>query len=481
MIKLLANRGVSAEAPANKMAAFRYAAAQKYEYFSLDPVCLLGGGFATDIKNEPFAPKFANESAPLLLEVLSFAKENGIKVLINNGFELFGEDDNDSFFDTVSPYEDILAFACTHPYTAECISKKFPRAEIHYCGIVNEEILQKVQSVSGTNSLTVWLLLSEAALAGKVKEYASLGFEQIDEYEDYEKAISLGADIISTNGKIKHDINAGFIADMHSHTENSHDATANPVLLCQNNIARGVRACAFTDHSDGHLYGKIDINSIIGGSVRDALDMREMYAGSLRVFTGVELGESIWHGEIEKDLFSLYNFDVVIGSVHTVRHRKDSRPFAQIDFSIWSDSEVDEFLTMYFDDLYTTVTTVSCDIMAHLTVPFRYIIGKAGKHIDISRYMPKIKQILKYIIDRGIAMEVNTSGIGSSYSVLLPDIEFIKLYRDMGGYLITLGSDAHTEAKAANAFPETLSLLKNLGFKHIYYFEKRIPVQCSII
>ena len=95
--------------------------------------------------------------------------------------------------------------------------------------------------------------------------------------------------------------------------------------------------------------------------------------------------------------------------------------------------------------------------------------------------MPKIKQIIKYIIDRGIAMEVNTSGIGSSYSVLLPDIEFIKLYRDMGGYLITLGSDAHTEPKAANAFPETLSLLKNLGFKHIYYFEKRIPVQCSII
>ena len=209
--------------------------------------------------------------------------------------------------------------------------------------------------------------------------------------------------------------------------------------------------------------------------------MREKYAGKLKVYTGVELGESIWHREIEEELFSLYDFDVVLGSVHTVRHPKDSRPFAQIDFNLWSDKEVDEFLNMYFSDLLETVMTVNCDIMSHLTVPFRYVIGKANKTLVMPRYLPKIKQILRYIIDHGIAFEVNTSGIGSAYSVLLPDVEFIKLYRDMGGYLITLGSDTHTVERAANAFPETIALLKELGFKHIYRFENRIPVQCTII
>ncbi|MBQ8403411.1 MAG: hypothetical protein IJX55_03170, partial [Clostridia bacterium] len=225
----------------------------------------------------------------------------------------------------------------------------------------------------------------------------------------------------------------------------------------------------------------INIAALIGGSVRDALAMREKYAGKLKVYTGVELGESIWHREIEEELFSLYDFDVVLGSVHTVRHPKDSRPFAQIDFNLWSDKEVDEFLNMYFSDLLETVMTVNCDIMSHLTVPFRYVIGKANKTLVMPRYMPKIKQILRYIIDHGIAFEVNTSGIGSAYSVLLPDVEFIKLYRDMGGYLITLGSDTHTVERAANAFPETIALLKELGFKHIYRFENRIPVQCTII
>ncbi|MBQ9745518.1 MAG: histidinol-phosphatase HisJ family protein [Clostridia bacterium] len=500
MTKLIAHRGVSAEAPANTMSAFRYAAAQKYDYFSLDIAVTLDGKIVTEARGEEafaktyeklalsdfgawFSPKFKGEKLPLLSEVLAFAAENGIKVLVNNGFEVLWEDEKDAFFDIIKPYAAIVALACTHIETVKYISANLPGAEIHYFGIVKRELLPEIKAAAGESELTVWLLLGDSDLAEDVKNHALLGFGRIDDYADYNEAVSLGADIISTKGKIKRDINAGFIADMHSHTANSHDAVADPDELCRNNIARGVHACAFTDHSDGHFYKvtNIDIPALIGGSVRDALAMREKYAGKLTVYTGVELGESIWHAEIEKELLSRYDFDAVLGSVHTVRHPKDSRPFAQIDFSTWSDEEVDEFLTMYFADLLETVTTVNCDIMTHLTVPFRYIIGKADKKVDISRYMPTIKKILRFIIDHGIAFEINTSGIGSAYSVLLPDEQFIKLYRDMGGYLVTLASDAHSAEKAANAFSETVALLKKLGFKHIYRIEKRIPVQCTIV
>ena len=498
MIKLIANKGVSAEAPANTLSAFRYAASQKYDYFSLDIAVTRDGKivakaagaeiFAHDYSElckkdfgAWFLPKFKGEKLTLLSDVLDFAKKNGIKALIANGFEVFSEYARDEFFDTVKPYAENIAFSCTDVYTVKYIAENLPTAEIHYFGLAKH--LPEIKSAAGAQQLTVWLSLDEAELAENAKKYANLGFYNINDYNEYEKAAALGADIVSTNGKIKHDINVGFIADMHSHTKNSHDAVADPDDLCRNNISRGVHACAFTDHSDGHFYKVtyIDIPAIIGGSVRDALDMRDTYAGKLRVYTGVELGESIWHEEIEKELFARYDFDVVLGSVHTVRHPKDSCPFAQIDFSLWSDEETDEFLKMYFDDLFKTVKTVNCDIMSHLTVPFRYVVGKAGKQIDADKYLPVIKNILRFIIDHGIALEVNTSGIGSGYSVLLPDEKFIKLYRDMGGYLITLGSDAHTAEKAANGFNETLSLLKDLGFSHIYRYEKRTPIQCKIL
>ena len=77
-------------------------------------------------------------------------------------------------------------------------------------------------------------------------------------------------------------------------------------------------------------------------------------------------------------------------------------------------------------------------------------------------------------------MEVNTSGAGSSYDVLLPERKFIEMYRNMGGYLITLASDTHSEDKAANAFTETVAMLKEIGFRHIYKYEKRVPIQCTI-
>jgi histidinol-phosphatase (PHP family) len=498
MIKLIANKGVSAEAPANTLSSFRYAAAQKYDYFSLDIAVTRDGKIVTKAEGAEifahdyselckkdfgvyFLPKFKGEKLPLLSEVLDFAKENGIKALVANGFEVLSEYARDEFFDTVKPYAESIALSCTDVYTVKYIAEKLPSAEIHYFGLTKH--LPEIKAAAGAQKLTVWLNLDEAELAENAKKYADLGFCGINSREEYEKAAALGADVVSTNGKIKHDINAGFIADMHSHTKNSHDAVAEPDELCRNNISRGVHACAFTDHSDGHLYNitDIDIPAIIGGSVRDALDMRDKYTGKLRVYTGVELGESIWHGEIEQELFERYDFDVVLGSVHTVRHPKDGRPFAQIDFSLWSDEETDEFLKMYFDDLFETVKTVNCDIMSHLTVPFRYIIGKAEKQIDTDKYLPTIKNILRFIIDHGIALEVNSSGIGSSYSVLLPDEKFIKLYRDMGGYLITLGSDAHTSEKAANGLSEALSLLKDLGFPHIYRYEKRTPIQCKIL
>lgn len=498
MIKLIANMGVSAEAPKNTLRAFQYSASQKYEYFSVDPAVTLDGVivaqadgvdiFARTYKDlakidigSRFSPKFSGETVTTLEKALTFAKENDMIALIKNGFEVFDEDVKETLFDMTKDFGKNVAFICTVPETVEYIAKKLPEAEIHYDGIVASTSLPKIKQATGNCKLVVRITIDEQALAPEIKKYASLCVININNREDYDIAISLGADIVETNGFVKHDINRGFIPDMHSHTENSHDANAIPDLVCRNNIARGVHACAFTDHSDGHLYGEIDINAIIGGSVRDALAMREKYQGKIDVLTGVELGESIWHGEIERELFSLCKFDAVLGSVHTVRHPKDSRPFAQIDFSTWTDEEVDEFLTMYFDDLYETVTTVSCDIMSHLTVPFRYVIGKAGKKIDIDRYMPKIKQILRYIIDRGIAFEINTSGIGSSYSVFLPDEEFITLYRDMGGYMLTIGSDAHNEERVANGFPEALALVKKLGFTHIYLFKDRTPIQCTLV
>jgi histidinol-phosphatase (PHP family) len=125
------------------------------------------------------------------------------------------------------------------------------------------------------------------------------------------------------------------------------------------------------------------------------------------------------------------------------------------------------------------VSTVDFDIMAHLTCPFRYIVGKYGICVDTRKYESQISKILDCIIEKSICMEINTSGIGTAFGVLMPEKWIIEKYKAKGGYLISLGSDAHAPENAGKGFDSAISLLKSLGFEGYYYFEKRERVFCK--
>ena len=89
--------------------------------------------------------------------------------------------------------------------------------------------------------------------------------------------------------------------------------------------------------------------------------------------------------------------------------------------------------------------------------------------------------ILSEIIRRGIALEVNTSCLDSGYDALMPDVDILKRYKQLGGYLITVGSDAHTAQRVAYGFEKTRAILRELGFRNIFYYRKRIPIPQSIL
>ena len=78
-------------------------------------------------------------------------------------------------------------------------------------------------------------------------------------------------------------------------------------------------------------------------------------------------------------------------------------------------------------------------------------------------------------------MEINTSGIGGQLGDFMPNADIIKLYREMGGYLITIGSDSHSENGVGNGFGALFQKLKDLKIQDYFYFEKRVAQQCRII
>ena len=277
------------------------------------------------------------------------------------------------------------------------------------------------------------------------------------------------ADIIETQGQIQPENKVRQIFDCHTHTYFSHDSECDPYDSIKAANENNLAGFAITDHCDIDFCESTDVETPIKLSVECAHKMGK------RLLSGVEIGEGIWHKEKADEIISGNNFDIVLGSVHVVRYKNYAMPYSQIDFSTFSKIEIKQFLNTYFNDMLEMVENTDFDVLSHLTCPLRYITGKYKIEVDLNNYACKIERILKEIIDRGIALEVNTSCLGTNYNVLMPDLPIIKRYKELGGYLLTLGSDAHKAERVAYGFEYALNELSKLGFQNIYYYKNRIP------
>ncbi len=272
---------------------------------------------------------------------------------------------------------------------------------------------------------------------------------------------------------------AGNFCDMHVHTYNSHDSSASLEEIIKSCIDKGVSVLAVTDHCDIQYYKERNMMSCITSSVKDAVLANERAGGKVKILKGVELGEGLWSKEYTENILNICDFDIIVGSVHAVRYKDYTMPYSTIDFSKMSQSDIDGYLNKYFNEVLEMLKTIPCNVMAHLTCPFRYLNHKYKIKAETEKYRNKIEKILEYIIENSIAMEINTSGYGVEHIGLSPDDWIIKLYREMGGFLITLGSDAHIPENVAKGFNEVIKILKEYGFEDYYYFEKRAPVKCK--
>lgn len=270
-------------------------------------------------------------------------------------------------------------------------------------------------------------------------------------------------------------------ADTHIHSEFSHDSQSKISAICRSAVEKGIDIICITDHCDIEYCDKLDLQGIIGASVRSAKEEGEKFSNLPEVLAGVELGEYIHNPQEAERIIGINRFDSVIGSVHAVSFEGFTQPYSQIDFSKMTSVTLMKYTDKYFDELLESAKTTDYDILAHITCPFRYINGKYSLNLDTMLFKDKTDEILKTLIKRNKALEINSSGIGNkTYNEFLPDKQIVKRYKELGGKLITLGSDAHTPERIANGFTELYIMLDELGFEYAYYFKNRKPIRYTL-
>lgn len=264
-----------------------------------------------------------------------------------------------------------------------------------------------------------------------------------------------------------------YLCDAHTHTKYSYDGTSSATEMCAAASANGLDEIVITDHYDANLILPGIISDLdIEADRAEAEAAREKFPG-LRISFGIEMGEPCEMPENTEKVLAEHKFDFVIGSVHNLPSVPD---FYYLDYSKLFDSYIDYIYEAYLDEMIKTASCGHIDTLAHLNYPLRYIYD-CDKTYDALKYRDKIAELFKTLIKNELALEVNTSGLTRRMNSLLPGVEELKLYRDLGGRLLTLGSDAHGPDRVGENIKHTHGILRDIGFDTYIVFHERKPIE----
>ena len=272
--------------------------------------------------------------------------------------------------------------------------------------------------------------------------------------------------------------NGKYITDYHLHSTISPDGNNTMTEMAEAAVKLGVDELCFTDHVEPLHWLKWNDPPREKGSydwpaiVRQFEDAKAALGDRIRIRLGAELGECVAAFPVaDSFLDTAPVLDFTIGSVHVYR----------LESGVWDDfcwvesddpARWDWIAGRYLDELEKMVSWGRFTVLGHLTLPERYAWERHRVPLNFDRYEERLRSILKAAIDRGLGIELNSNRGNAP----LPGEKWLRIYRELGGEIITLGSDAHRPAHIACAMEERQELLKACGFTAFCAFDAGQPV-----
>jgi histidinol-phosphatase (PHP family) len=253
--------------------------------------------------------------------------------------------------------------------------------------------------------------------------------------------------------------------DYHMHTSFSEDGDDITEAICRRAIELGIPEIGFSEHWDVGPYESKPRYFKPEPWYEEIERLRSLFAGKLVIRAGVEVAEPHLYPQETAEALHRAPFDYVIGSVHYV----GSNFMFNTDY--FQTHPADEVYGEYFAELDRMVHNADIDIIAHFDLPARTGIPIFG--YEPTRYEREIHSVLKTCIERGLALDVNVSGLRKPARNLMPDALSLKWYSAMGGNNITLGSDAHRLPEVSLNLEIGVEAVRAAGINSILQFERR--------
>lgn len=270
-------------------------------------------------------------------------------------------------------------------------------------------------------------------------------------------------------------------ADFHTHSYFSTDSKAIPESMIDGAIKKGLTHLCLTDHMDLDYPGTTPAKPLFEFDAEKYFEvltpLKERTASdSFTLSIGVEFGLRPNRPDLNErmhQLLSDHPFDFVLGSVHLLGNED---PYYE-EYWLKHTSSTGEIMHRYFNDMLSALKEYdNFDSLGHLDYLIRYVPATLGvKDYVYTEFREVIDEILKLLIKKDKALEINTAGLVKGLSCFHPKAEIVSRYLELGGKLITIGSDGHAPEMLAAEFDKTEELLSALGVRGYYVYQNRKP------
>lgn len=253
--------------------------------------------------------------------------------------------------------------------------------------------------------------------------------------------------------------------DYHVHSDISLDCAVSMADMAAAAQRAGIRELCFTQHIDLGMPDGLDLTVDMDRYRTEFEQVRAQFP-NINIRMGIEAGLDVRTKDAMPALLS--GLDYVVGSQHVVFGQD---PYYQ---EIWDQYAQRDIYVEYLAETLRSIEACDFfDVLGHLGYVSKFCPYE-DKLMRYSDFPDAIDAILRLLVERGKGLEVNTNGLYMTPDTM-PEAPIIRRYRELGGEIVTIGSDAHRENVVGHAVPETLAALKRMGYRYICTFNAREP------
>ena len=268
-------------------------------------------------------------------------------------------------------------------------------------------------------------------------------------------------------------------ADYHMHTHNSGDSTAPMDAMIESAISLGLDEICFTEHMDMDfpISEEVPKDTFLLDTksyYEEVMKYKDLYSDRITIKFGVELGLQPHLAERIREYVISFPFDFVIGSIHLLDGMDPYYP------AFWNNKKEEDVIRRYFEYTLENIESIKdFDVLGHLDYITRYAPGSPFRY-DYELFKDIIDEILKKLIAKGKGLDFNTSSMFKGAENPNPSPVILKRYKELGGSIITFGSDAHTPKAVAGCFDKAREIAVSCGFSKYCTYEKRVLTSNSL-